>query len=527
MKIKPTLKIAIVLLFLAVPFAGATTLFVTNFGVNTITEYDESGNGTPFTTAFVNGPNGIALDASGNVYVSTNNNTVEKFSPTGQDLGVFASLGLNFPLGLAFDRNGNLYIANFAGNTVRKVAPNGSDLGIFANVLQPTGLAFDSAGNLYVATDSNLIQRFMPDGTPLIPFSSPALLNPEGLAFDSLGLLYVASNGTDSIEVFSPAGSDLGAITSSGLSGPVGLAIDRNDNLYVVNSLSTTIEKFSPGGIETTFATTGFQPAFIAVQESPNLVNISTRLNILTGDNVLDGGFIITGIGSKTILIRGLGPSLADAGISGVLADPIIELHSGTTNEIIASNDNWKNNQQTEIQATGIAPTKDAEAALIATLSAGAYTVIERGKAATTGIGLIEVYDLGGSAGAELANISTRGFVDTGSNVMIAGFIATSATGGSGEFLLRALGPSLGEAGVAQPLADPVLELHDLNGALIASNDNWKSDQQTAIEATGIPPNQDAEAAILALLAPGPYTAIESGKNGGTGVGLVEVYNLH
>ena len=153
--------------------------------------------------------------------------------------------------------------------------------------------------------------------------------------------------------------------------------------------------------------------------------------------------------------------------------------------------------------------------------------MIERGKLDTTGVGLIEVYDLGVGSGPELGNISTRGFVETGDNVMIAGFIVANSGGGSGEVLVRALGPSLGSFGVANPLADPTLELHDGNGTLIAANDNWKTDQQTLILGTGIPPTNDAEAAILATLAPGAYTAIESGRNNGVGVGLVEVYNLH
>jgi hypothetical protein len=184
-------------------------------------------------------------------------------------------------------------------------------------------------------------------------------------------------------------------------------------------------------------------------------------------------------------------------------------------------------NQKTEIEATGLQPTNDAEAALIATLAAGTYTVIERGKQATTGIGLIEIYDLGAGTGPELANISTRGFVDTGSSVMIAGFIVASSTGGSSQVMVRGLGPSLGDFGIADPLADPVLDLYDAHGMLIASSDSWQSDQQTEIVATGLQPSNDAEAAILITLAPGAYTAIESGKNGGTGVGLVEVYNLH
>ena len=505
----------------------ADNFFVSNFGINTITKYDANGVGTLFTGEFINGPNGLALDSSGNLYVSTNSNVIRKFSPAGIDLGVFASTGLNFVMGMAFDSNGNLYAANFGGNTIEKFSPIGVDLGVFAIVIRPTGVAFDSSGNLYVANSGNTIARFSPNGTPLPAFTSLNLNNPVGLAFTSSGNLYAANNGADTISVFSPLGVDLGTLSSPNLSGPYGLGVDSASNLYVVNNLTATIDRFLFGGADTIFAQTGFSPFFIAVQRTPTLVNISTRLDVLTGDNVLDAGFIITGSGTKEVLIRGLGPSLSGSGIQGVLADPLIELHSGTTNEIIASNDNWKNNQKSEIEATGLAPSNDLEAALIMTLDPGAYTVIERGNPATTGVGLLEVYDLGAGFGPELANISTRGFVDTGSNVMIAGFIAASSTGGSGSVIIRALGPSLGAFGIADPLADPTLELHDSNGALIASNDNWKSDQQTAIAATGLAPTNDAEAAILATVTNGAYTAIVAGQNSGTGVGLVEVYNLH
>jgi sugar lactone lactonase YvrE len=526
MHLKRSLQIAAGLLACA-SFASGDTVFVTNFGVNTITKYDANGNGSPFTSAFVNGPNGVALDASGNLYVSTNSNVVRKFSPSGVDLGVFASTGINLALGLAFDRNGNLYAANFGANTIEEFSPTGMDLGVFANLaFRPTGIAFDSTGILHVATSGNTIARFAPDGTQLSSFTSLNLNNPEGLAFDSLGFLYVANSGSDSIQIFSQAGVDLGSLVAPSLSGPVGLAFDSDSNLYAVNSLSATITRFSPDNTDTIFASTGFTPAFIAVQRTPTLVNISTRLNVLLQQNVLDGGFIVLGPGMKTVLIRGLGPSLNARGISGTLADPILELHDSTGATII-ENDNWRNNQESEIEATGIPPTNDAEAAIIATLSAGAYTVIERGKLDTTGVGLVEIYDLSPGFGPELANISTRGFVDIGDNVMIAGFIVASSTGGSGQVIVRALGPSLGSADITNPLLDPMLELHDSNGTLIAANDNWKSDQQAAIEATGIPPTDDAESAIIVTLAPGAYTAIESGVGDTTGVGLVEVYNLH
>lgn len=532
MKFKLSSKIAAGL-FAFASLASADNFFVANFGINTITRYNADGIGVPFTGAFINGPNGLALDSSGNLYVSTNSNVIRKFSPAGVDLGVFASTGLNGVMGLAFDSQGNLYAANFGGNTIEKFSPNGIDLGVFANVIgRPTGLAFDSSGNLYVGSFGNTIARFAPNGTPLPDFTSFNLNNPVGLAFTSSGNLYAANSGSDTISVFSPVGLDLGTLASSNLSGPYGLGVDSASNLYVVNSVTATVDRFLFGGIDAIFATTGFSPSFIAVQRTPTLVNISTRLNVLTGENVLDGGFIIVGAGTKTLLIRGLGPSLAAASIMDTLADPVLELHDGATNALIASNDNWKvsdtgGSQQAVIEATGIPPTNDNEAAIYVTLQAGAYTVIESGKLNTTGIGLVEVYDLTPGFGPELANISTRGFVDTGDKAMIAGFIAASSSGGSGQVILRALGPSLASAGVLNPLLDPTLELYDSNGVLLAANDNWKDTQQTEIEATGIPPTNDAEAAIVRTFAPGGYTAIVRGKNDTTGVGLVEAYNLH
>lgn len=525
---KSTLSLTLAAAFLFTTFAArAGHFFVADFGVNTITKYDASGNGSPFTNAFVNGPNGVALDTRGNLYVTTNQNTIEKFSANGTDLGVFASTGLNNALGLAFDTAGNLYAANFGGNTVEKFSPAGVDLGVFANVIRPTGITFDTAGNLYAANFGNTVERFAPDGTPLGSFAPTGLNNPEGLAFNSLGKLYVANSGSNTIEVFSPEGADLGPLPVSGdsLSGPVGLAIDSADNIYVVNSLSATIEKITPDGTAAIFAATGFQPAFIAVQRTPKLVNISTRALVLTGDNVLDAGFIVTGPGTIQVLIRGLGPSLGAAGVTGALADPVLDVHYGSGG-LIVSNDNWGQTQQAAIQATGLAPTVAVESAVLLSLTAGEYTVVERGNNLGTGVGLVEVYDLSTAPNPELANISTRGFVGTGGDVMIAGFIMSGGEGGNSDVVIRGLGPSLGSAGVANPLMNPVLELHDTNGVVVASNDNWQATQGAQLQATGLAPNDPAEAAILATLAPGAYTAIESGKDGGTGVGLVEVYNL-
>lgn len=260
------------------------------------------------------------------------------------------------------------------------------------------------------------------------------------------------------------------------------------------------------------------------------LLNISTRLKVETGDNALIGGFIVKGTSTKKVLVRGLGPSLTASGVPGALQDPTLELHD-STGAVVASNDNWKDTQETAIKATTIPPSNPSEAAIVSDLAPGAYTAIVRGNGDTTGVGLVEVYDLEQKTFPQLANISTRGLVGTGSNVLIGGLILGGETG-SARVLIRAIGPSLRKSGVSNALPDTTLELHNGQGATIATNDNWKVNGQTghsqeaAIRATTIPPSSDLESAVLATLAPGNYTAIVRGKNDTTGVALVEAYNL-
>jgi hypothetical protein len=262
-------------------------------------------------------------------------------------------------------------------------------------------------------------------------------------------------------------------------------------------------------------------------------LNISTRMRVLTGEQVLIAGFIITGTEPKKVIIRGIAPSLG--GVGGTVSDPTLELHQGSTT--IAANDNWKvkpdgTSQQAEIEATTIPPSNDLESAILATLNPGAYTAILAGKNNGTGIGLVELYDLAQGAKARLANISTRGFVDTGDNVMIGGFIVGGTQGiAPATVIARAIGPSLAAFGIQNALPDPTLELHDSNGATIATNDNWKlradgSSQQAEIEATTIPPSNDLESALVRTVAPGNYTAVVRGKDSTTGIGLIEIYNL-
>jgi pectinesterase len=253
-------------------------------------------------------------------------------------------------------------------------------------------------------------------------------------------------------------------------------------------------------------------------------LNISTRVDVLTGDNVLIAGFILTGTAPKELILRAIGPSLEGAGISDSLADPVLELR-GADGARLAFNNNWQYAHEDEIIATGIPPTDAHESAIHITLPPGAYTAIVRGRRMTTGVALVEVYNLDADTETQLANISTRGFVGSGDHVMIAGFILAGGSNGS-KVIVRGLGPSLAAAGIAQALADPTLELRDSNGVSIAFNDNWKEAQQTEVKATGIPPMDDRESAIVATLPAGPYTAVLAGHDGNTGVGLIEVYNL-
>jgi hypothetical protein len=271
------------------------------------------------------------------------------------------------------------------------------------------------------------------------------------------------------------------------------------------------------------------------------LGNISTRAFVQTGDNVVIGGFIVQGTGPKKVVIRAIGPELAQHGVPNALANPTLELHDHR-GALIASNDNWGTtiiggvitmNQVAAIRASGYAPSDLRESAMIVNLPAGSYTAIVRGADNTTGVALVEVYDLSPTPNSILENISTRSFVQTGDNVMIGGVIVQGTQ--SRRVIVRAIGPELTQYGVPNALADPTLELHDGTGALIASNDNWQhtiiggiitSDQVHDIMNSGHAPTDPRESVIIATLLPGNYTAIVRGVNNTTGVALAEVYDL-
>ena len=263
---------------------------------------------------------------------------------------------------------------------------------------------------------------------------------------------------------------------------------------------------------------------------------------MLTGDDVLIGGFIVNGsTTAKNVLIRAIGPSLSDLTppVAGALADPVLELHKTVNgvDTIVASDDNWQDDpaQKALIMATGLAPSNPLESALVETLApvdpnvagSGQYTAIVSGKNGGTGVALMEVYDLDDplTATSQLANISTRGFVGAADNVLIGGYISGPGTN-DGQVLLRAIGPSLSASGVPGPLQDPTLELFDANGSSIAFNDNWMDTQEDEILATGLAPTNPSESAILEVQEAGSFTAVVRGVNNTTGIALVEAYHL-
>ncbi len=253
------------------------------------------------------------------------------------------------------------------------------------------------------------------------------------------------------------------------------------------------------------------------------LVNISTRMHVGTGNDVLIGGFIIQGTQLKKIILRAIGPSLSAGGVDGALQDPKMELYD-SDGALLETNDNWQESLASgEIVESGLAPADAREAAIVTRLAPGNYTAVISGVNDATGIGLVESYTLDTSA-THAANISTRGRVGAGEEVLIGGFIVGGRT--TKQIIVRALGPSLGGSGLAV-LADPTVELHGSNGELIASNDDWASgSQQGDIVATGLQPVDPREAALMATIPSGNYTAIVQGAGGGAGIGLVEIYDL-
>jgi hypothetical protein len=390
------------------------------------------------------------------------------------------------PAGVMQHTNSSLSVVKSSGAaTLSVVRTNGSTGPVRVDFATANGSAM--SGIDYAAASGTLS---WPDGdTAAKPITISLLNNPAA-----------TSSKTFTVNLSNPVYGSLGAQTSATV------------------TLTTTATTPSPTATASPTSTPSPTPGVSPTPHPAQFGNISSRVSVGTGNNVLIGGFIITGTQPKKVIIRAIGPSLP---LPGILADPVLELHDAG-GQLLDLNDDWGNspNKQAIIDST-IPPANGKESAIVATLSPAAYTAVVSGANAGTGLAVVEVYDLDTTADSKLANISTRAPVQTGNNILIGGFIVLGQQ--PQNVIIRALGPSLPFAGT---LVDPTLELHDSNGAQLVSNDNWRTDQQAEIIATTIPPPNDAESAIVATLQPGNFTAVVRGANGMTGVGLVEIYQL-
>jgi hypothetical protein len=530
-----------------------------------VTKFNAAGSALVYSTHLGGGDSdhgeSIDVDSAGNAYVT--GSTLSTDFPT---VNAFQS---TFGGGTSGE-SGDAFVTKFnaAGSAMVYSTYLGGESGEIG-----LGIAVDSAGSAYVTggTSSDdfptanalqstrggsgdvFVTKFNGTGSALVYstyLGGNSVETGYGIAVDSAGNAYLtgftqSTNFPTANPFQGTVGSDLDAfvtklnaagtalVYSSYLGGDdsdwaFGIAVDSTGNAYLTGSTDSPCFPTTTGAFDTTLSLDG--DAFITKLSetakpstltpcASELINIATRIRVLTGDSALIGGFIIAGE-PKRVIIRGIGPSLA--GLQGALANPILELfHSD--GRLLISNDDWITNRE-EVEETTIPPTHDLESAIVVVLSPGAYTAVLRGQNNGTGIGVVEVYDLNVGANSTLANIGSRGFVDTGDNAMIGGFIVG---GGSTltRVLIRGIGPSL-PSSIPNALANPTLELRNADGALIRDNDNWRDSQEEEIENTTIPPSHNLEAAIIAAVPNGNYTAILRGENNSTGVAVVEIYNL-
>ena len=481
--------------------AGAFQTTYPGFGSGFATKLNPTGTALIYSTYLgsTSGPTrprGIAIDGSGNAYV------------TGQ------AQSANYPTTFGSFRKG--YCGGFSDAFVTKLSADGSSL-VYSTYLcgsgndsdDAFGIAVDSAGNAYVTGYTT---------SDAFPTTADAYATNRAGGEDTF------------LTKINPAGSALVYSTFLGGAnsddGSAGIAVDNAGHAYVAGATDSSDLPITPGAFQASYH--GGNDAFVAkfdfsaAAPTDQLLNIATRLPVQTGDNVLIGGFIITGTEPKKVLILGIGPSLAQF-FSGPLSNPTLELYQGNT--LLQSNDDWKESQA-EVQATGLQPSNDLESAIVRTLDPGSYTAILRGKGDATGIGVVQAYDLNQAAQSEFGNIATRGFIDSGDNAMIGGFIIGPTGGTTTTVVIRAIGPSLANFGITGALQDPTLELHNGNGATIAFNDNWKNDSNQSRIPQSLQPSDQRESMLYRVLAPGNYTAVMRGSGNTIGIGLLEIYNV-
>ena len=489
------------------------------------------------------------MDANGSNQTRLTNNPANDlratWSPDGAKIAFGSIRDGNFEIYLMnADGSNQINLTNYPGSDFHPAwSPDG------AEILFNSERAGDASEEIYVmdANGSNPMRvtnnefyddypAWSPDGAK-IAFTSHRggseiyVMNADGSNQTPL----TNNTAVDSFAAWSPDGAKIVFYSGRDIQGP---PIATNYEIYIMeadgsnqtNLTNTPGEDSYPNwqGISA-FATptpTG-TPGPTPTPSPAQTLNISTRMRVETGDSVMIGGFIITGNAPKKVALRGIGPSLNNVGLSDVLADPTLELRE-SGGALLMQNNNWQDDpaQAAELTALGLALQDPNESGIVSTLPPGSYTAILAGNNQTAGIGLVEIYDADSTVASQLANISTRGFVRTGDNVMIGGFIL-----GQGDanvaVAVRGIGPSLSQSGLNNVLVDPTLDLRDSNGALLSTNDDWQDDAAAAAQLTahGLAPQDPAESGIFAILPPGAFTAILAGEQGGIGLGLVEIYS--
>ncbi|MEN3371362.1 MAG: hypothetical protein V7609_3505 [Verrucomicrobiota bacterium] len=519
-------------------------------------------------------PAGIVIDSHGNLFVSDSGfypysagQSLRKITPAGMVTTV--ATGFNWPGSIAIDGADNIYLAEAGANKIRKITLDGvvttvagsgtrgftDGTGTLATFFGPGAVAATPDGTLYVADSGNqAIRQITPAGEVTTLAGSMIRGSADGIG--SAAHFYLSNtNGCYGYCDVGPRPVPASEITG-------GIAVDSAGNVLVGDTLNHTIRKVTPAGVVTTIAGLAGSPTtadgtgsaarfnkpnglfvdsagYVYVADTGNCTirvgeptavaqsqNISSRSRVQASDGALIAGFIVTGSVPKKVAVRALGPTLANFNVAGFLPDPTLELRDSAGGQLVA-NDNWMEAASAaEVQAAGLAPANRVESAFVISLAPNqTYTAIVRGNGTDAGVALVEVYDLNPAADSLLANLSSRALVASGSDVMIGGFILAGGSG-SDKVVVRALGPSLAQFGISNPLPDPTLQLHNGNGALVASNDDWKDSDQAGIQSTGLAPSHTFESAIVSALPPGNYTAIVAGKNADAGIGLVEIYNL-
>ena len=525
------------------------------------------GDGGPATAACLNTPYGVAVAPDGTMYISENFERIRKVTPDGIITTFFSSSFVGGGNKVRQSSTSNLFIMPFRiepnGHPFQLAFSNQTHLGIgdggpasragFDGFLQDSGIAVDSEGNLFFAdpvgrrirairfgavmaepgSTINVVAGGSQTTTTETKFSVPfevTLMSPANTPENGIRVDFSTTDAGASCK-FPNGASTYSVLTDINGHASTVCTANANAGSYNVTATPLTLTQ------SVSFSLTNSAPTSSPL---PIAVNISTRDTVGTANGVMIGGFIIQGSESKSVMIRAIGPTLSRFGVTNALSDPTLELH-GSSGATIATNDNWVATQHggvitadqvTNIRNSGLAPSQPYEAAMIVQLEPGAYTAIVGGVKGTAGIGLVEVYDLDSNVNSRLANISTRGSVDTGDNVMIGGFIVQGDQ--PKKMVIRAIGPSLKQFGINNALSDPTLELHDSSDAVIATNNNWQTtqilgvitaDQANDIKNSGLAPTDPLEAAVIVTLPPANYTAIVRGVNG-TGIGLVEVYAL-